>query len=490
MHEFSSIALLLGTFGVLLLAAALMGRPAARAGVPVALVFLMLGMLAGSEGLGGIAFENYRTSFQLGTVALILILLDGGLNTSLRTASRTLLPAALLATVGVALTAGLVAGFGHLLGLTWGEALLLGAVVSSTDAATVFSVLRGGGLTLRPTVASTIELESGLNDPMAVILTVTATTWLSGSSITIASAALDIPVQLVVGGAAGLVIGFAARAVLRVVQLSTAGLYPLLTTGAALLAFGAATLLHGSGFLAVFVAALLLGNGPLPFRAGLTRIHDALAWFSQVGMFLMLGLLAFPSQLWHVAPTGLAVALFLAVVARPASVALCLAPLGFGWREIILAGWVGLRGAVPIVLATIPVLAGVSGAMNVFNIVFFIAVVNTLIPGATIRWVTRRLALADEQPPAPQAVLEVSSTRLLRGEVLSFYIREPLAVSGASLADIPFPPESAAVLIVRGDELLAARGHVVLQPGDHVQVFCRPQDRALIELLFGRPEGE
>lgn len=486
--EFGSTALLLAIFGVLLLSCALLGRPVERFGIPLVFVFLVLGMLAGSEGIGGIAFDDYQFAFRLGTAALILILLDGGLNTSLTAVRRSFLPAAVLATVGVAATAGLVAGFSWLLGLSWAEAVLLGAVVSSTDAAAVFAVLRGGALRLQTRVGSTIELESGLNDPMAVILTVTATLFFLGQAPAPLRLAMDIPLQLLIGTVTGLAVGYGARWVLRGVRLSTAGLYPVLTLGLGLLAFGIATLGQGSGFLAVFAAAVVLGNGPLPYRSGLSRIHDALGWLSQVAMFLMLGLLVFPSQLWPVAQEGFLIALFLSFVARPLAVALCLAPFRFPVHEVVYVGWVGLRGAVPIILATFPVLSGVPGAMKVFNIVFFVVVMSALLPGATIRWVTRRFGLEAAQTPVPPAVLEINSTRVLSGDLISFFITEPLAVCNAALSEIAFPPESAAVLVIREGELVAARGTTVLRPGDHVYVFCRHEDRPFIELLFGRPQ--
>lgn len=489
-NEFTSTALLLGTFGVLLLMCALLGRAVERVGVPVVFLFLGLGILAGSEGIGGVSFDDYRFAFRIGTAALILILLDGGLNTSLRAVRESFFPAVVLATVGVAATASLVAVFAKLLGLTWPEAVLLGAVVSSTDAAAVFAVLRGSGLRLQPRVGSTIELESGLNDPMAVILTVTATAVFLSRAPSAARLAIDVPLQLVIGLAIGLAVGYAARWLVGRVRLSTVGLYPVLTLGLGLLTFGAATLCQGSGFLAVFAAAVVLGNGPLPNRSGLRRIHDALGWLSQVAMFLMLGLLVFPSQLWPVVREGFVIALFLSFVARPLVVLLCLAPFRFRPREVAYVGWVGLRGAVPIILATFPVVSGVPGAMKVFNIVFFVVVMSALLPGVTIRWLTRRLGLEAPETPVPPALLELNSTRALKGELVSFFITEPLAVCNAALSQIPFPPESAAVLVIRDGDLLAARGSTVLCAGDHVYVFCRPEDKPFIELLFGHPQQE
>ncbi len=466
MTEFVATALLLATFGGLLLICALLGRTVERLGLPIVFVFLALGMLAGSEGIGGIHFDDYQFAFRLGTIALILILLDGGLNTPLQTVRRSLAPAGLLATIGVLLTAALMALCARALGLSWAQAILLGAVVSSTDAAAVFAVLRGSGLRLSARVGTTIELESGINDPMAVILTLVAVEWFSSSEATVWQALIDVPVQLGIGLAIGLLAGYATRLLLLRLRLSTAGLYPVLTLGLALLAYGAATLLQGSGFLAVFVAAMVLGNTRIPYRGGLARSHDALAWLAQVAMFLMLGLLVFPSQLLPLAGIGILIALFLAVVARPVAVVLCLLPFRFRPREVAYISWVGLRGAVPIILATIPVMADVAGSGQVFNLVFFVVVVSALIPGSTIRWVTRRLGLEAPEQPQPLAALEVTSTRLLSGDLMSFHVTDSLAVCGATLAQIPFPAASAAVLVVRGEELLAARGGTKLEAGD------------------------
>lgn len=486
--EFTYVGWLLGTLGVLLLISALLGRTGERFGLPIIFMFLALGMVAGSQGVMGIAFNDYTLAFRAGTAALVLILLDGGFNTSLSAIRQGVGPALVLATVGVLLTAAMVAGCALLLGLPLAEAMLLGAVVSSTDAAAVFAVLRGSGLSLQSHVRSTIELEAGVNDPMAVVLTMATTGFLLGRISEPSAVAIGIPVQLVVGLAVGLVSGYALRLLLGRVRLPTAGLYVVATLGAGLLSFGLATLLNGSGFLAVFVAAVVLGNGPLPYRSGLARIHDALAWLSQVVMFLMLGLLVFPSRLLEVAGVGILITLFLNFIARPLAVVLCLLPFRFTWREVAYVGWVGLRGAVPIILATFPVLSGVEGAGNVFNIVFFVVAMNAVLPGMTIPWATRRFRVDAPETPSPPALLEINSTRPLSGELISFFITEPLAVCGAALADIEFPPAAAAMLVIREGDLVAARGQTVLQPGDHVYVFCRTEDRPYIELLFGRPQ--
>jgi len=487
--EPGATAVLLLVVGVLLALSALSTRATLRTGVPIALLFLGVGMLA--RQVGRIAFDDFGLAYRMGTAALALILFDGGLNTPSSVIKGGIRPAALLASVGVGVTAVLVAVAARAFGLPWPQAFLLGAVVSSTDAAAVFSVLRASGLQLKKRVGITLELESGLNDPVAVILTTTLTTALATHGhLRWQTIVVAIPLQIVIGTAGGLVVGYAGRWLLARARLSVAGLYPVLSVGIGLVGFALPTLLGGSGFLAVYLAALVLGNGPLPYRSGLLRVHDAAAWFAQVGMFLVFGLLVRPSDLVAVADVGLGVALGLAAVARPAAVALCLLPFRYPLREIAYIGWAGLRGAVPIILALYPVLVGVDDARRIFDVVFFVAVVNAVVPGATLRQVTRRFGLEGKAPPAPHAVLEITSTRLLSEEMMSFYIHAASAVSGSAIAELPFPADAAALLVVRGQELIAPRGTTVLAPGDHVYVFSRPEDKPFLQLLFGREEQE
>ena len=488
--EPTGTAILLAVLGALVAVSVLFSRTVDRLGVPIVLLFLVLGMLGGSEGIGGIEFDSYQIAVRVGTAALVLILFDGGLNTSIGAVRQVLYPATVLATVGVALTAALVAVAAWLFGLPWSAALLLGAVVSSTDAAAVFAVLRGGRLQLEPRLGRTLEVESCINDPMAVILTTALIQIMQGGSGSFGWHTLlwSVPLQLAVGAVVGLIFGYLARLLLRRVRLTTAGLYPALTLAMAFLSFGVATLAYGSGFLAVFVTAVVLGNAELPFRSGLTRIHDALAWLSQIAMFLMLGLLVFPSRLLSVAAVGVGVGLAVAFVARPLAVLLCLLPFRYPPKHVAYMSWVGLRGAVPIILATFPVLAGVPGAERMFDLVFFIVVVSSFLPGATIRLVTRRLGLIVPEKPAPPAVMEINASHPLNGEITSFYIEPSLAVSGVALSEIDFPPGASVVLIVRGKELVPAKGNTTLTPGDHAYVFYRREDRAFVELLFGAPE--
>jgi cell volume regulation protein A len=489
--EPAATAVLLSICGVLLAVSVLSSRASQRIGVPIALFFLGVGILAGSEGIGGIPFDDFRMAFRMGTLALALILFDGGLNTSVEVIRRVWAPAGVLASVGVVLIAGLVAGVAWLAGLPWPAAMVLGAIVSSTDAAATFAVLRASGLQLKRRVAGILEVESGANDPAAVILTTALTAMLiTPDEIGPAGVLLGIVTQLVIGAAMGMGSGYAGRALIGRLHLVTGGLYPALMLGIGLLSFGLATLAEGSGFLAVYLSGIVLGNGPLPYRAGLLRIFDALGWLSQIGMFLVLGLLVFPSRLGEMAWIGLGIALLLAVVIRPLVVALCLAPFRFPRREVAFIGWVGLRGAVPIVLATYPVLVGAPGADPIFHLVFFIVVVGAIIPGATVAWATRRLGLESPRPPAPPAVLAIESRVPLTGELLSFYIDDALVVCGVRLDELEFPEGASVALVVRGNELVPPKGWTTLQPNDHVYVVAHPEDLPLIQLMFGRPEEE
>jgi cell volume regulation protein A len=477
---------LLTVAGVLLVLSAVLSRASGRLKVPTAMLFLAVGILAGDTRVGGFAFDDYRFAFRIGTLALTVILFDGGFNTPLTAFRGALWPALILASVGVVLTAAMFAVGAWGMGLSADEAMVVGAVVSSTDAAAVFAILRGSGLSLKRRVGRILELESGLNDPVAVILTMTLTERLAGQGHLDWTVAPAMLVQLAIGAAFGILVGRGARFLVRRLRLPIPGLYPVFTLGLALLAYGATTLVGGSGFLAVYLTGAMLGGGPLPYHVGLRRVHDAVAWFAQVAMFLLLGLLVRPEQLVAVALPGLTLGLFLCFVARPAAVAMCLAPFRPRWRDFVFISWVGLRGAVPIVLATTPVLAGAPGAAYLFNLVFFAVVVSALLQGGTVGWLTRRLGLESAGPPPPPAVLEIASVQELAGELLSFYIGEASAVAQVALADVPLPEQAAVVLVVRGRRLIAPRPNLELEPGDHVYVVCDPGDAGFVRLMMGQ----
>jgi cell volume regulation protein A len=487
--EPAGTAVFLLAVGILLALGVASSRPSARLGVPLTLVFLFVGILAGSEGIGGIAFEDYHLTYRLGTAALVVILFDGGLQTPMRGVKLVARPALVLATIGVAGTAGITAVAAHLLGYSWPLALLIGAIVSSTDAAAVFSVLSASGTQLRRRIGLTLEVESGFNDPTAVILTTALTSSaLAAGSLERLRLVEEIVIELAIGGILGYVIGRGGRYMIGKLRLPASGLYPAFTIGLACLAYGLPTLLHGSGFLAVYVAGLSVGNGPLAHGTNLRRVHDAMGWLAQIGMFLMLGLLVFPTRLMGVAPVGLAIGLIIAIISRPVVVALCLLPFRYNWREVLYVGFVGLRGAVPIVLATIPVMAGVPGGRELFDVVFFVTVVGAIIPGATVPRFTRLLGLEAKGPPRPKTTIEIDAQSTSGVELHSYYVNASLAVAGACLRDIPFPEGASVTVIEREGELIAPNGALELESGDHVFVLANRSDRAFIELLFGVAE--
>lgn len=481
-------AVLLTAFGILLAVSVGLSRASARLGLPVVLLFLVVGVLAGSEGIGGIAFSDYQFAYRVGTVALVFILFDGGLNTSFQAARPVLAPSVLLATFGVLFIAALVGGAAHLLGLSWQLSMLLGAIVSSTDAAAVFAMLNASGTRLRKRVGLTLEVESGLNDPMAVILTSVLTAALVGSRTAVLAIGGHVLLQMVVGAVIGYLSARTGRWFILRIRLPAAGLYPAFTLAIACLSYGVATLLDGSGFLAVYVTGMTLGSGALPHAVGIRRVHVALGWLSQVVMFLLLGLLVTPSQLVSVAPIGFALALFLAFIARPAVVMLGLRPFDYPWRESAFIGWVGLRGAVPIVLATIPVMAGAPAARELFDVVFFIVVVGAFVPGGTVTHVARLLRVESSAPPPPSALVEVDALAPQGDELRAYFVSSDLAVCGATLAEIPFPRGAAVSMLERGGSLIAPSGSTLLEAGDYVYVIAPADDRPHVELLFGLPE--
>jgi cell volume regulation protein A len=478
--------------GVLITVGGVLVRLSARVGVPVALLFLIVGMVAGSDISGGIDFEDYPLSYTVGTLALVLILFAGGLGTDLKAVRPVAAPALVLATVGVLGVAALATLGTRLAGYSWTTAALFGAIVSSTDAAAVFVALRG--VRLRGRVAPTLELESGLNDPMAVILTTTMAALLVGKGADPLAMTAQVLWQLIGGIGFGLGLGWLYREILRRVRLPGPTLYPLLTVSLAFVAYGLTTLCQASGFLAAYLAGLFLAGGPLPYRAPLVRFHDSLGWLAQVAMFLLLGLLVYPRELPRVALPGVGLALFLAFVARPAVVFACLAPFRYPWREMACIAWLGLRGAVPIILATIPVLAATPGVIapqlfeagkSLFNLVFFVVVVGLLVPGATIRLVTRWLGLDRPAPPEPAAAVDIGTRGPTPMVDCSIWIAPDSPIVGKTLRDLALPGGALVVLLVRGEAILPPRGGTVFQGGDHAFVICREEDAPAVHAAFG-----
>lgn len=481
----AAINTLMFVAGLLVLLGIGSSKFAARLGMPVLVLFLGVGMLAGSEGIGGIAFEDYDLANGIGTLALALILFDGGLRTSLRAVAAAWRPALALSTVGVMLTAaltGLAAAWA--LGLPLLHGLLLGGIVGSTDAAAVFSVLRASRLKLPERLAATLEIESGSNDPMAIFLTVGLLGVITGTAGSAGALGLLFVLQFGVGALAGLGVGRLAAWTINRINLDAAGLYPILAAAFGVLAFGLAAVLGGSGFLAVYLAGIVLGNSELVFRRGIALFHDAAAWLGQIVLFVMLGLLSFPSRLLGVAGEGLLVALVLIFLARPVAVALSMAPFRFAPRETAFLSWVGLKGAVPITLATFPLMAGIEGSDVLFNVVFFVVLVSAVTQGWSLPAVARRLGLAEPADPDPPLSVEINALRHVDGEIVDYTVAPSARVAGQRLRDLTMPDGVLVTLVVRGTEVIMPRGATQLRPGDHVFITLRRRLKPLMDRLF------
>ncbi|MGA6825990.1 potassium/proton antiporter [Nitrospira sp. NS4] len=390
----TSIELLFILFSALVILSILTIKLSIRFGIPSLVLFIAIGMLAGSDGPGGIYFDNPALVQSLGVIALVLILFAGGLDTEWEGVRPVLWNGLALSTIGVVVTAVLVGLFvSWLQGFSFLEGLLLGAIVSSTDAAAVFMVLRARNARLPRSLTQLLELESGSNDPMAVVLTVALIQLLTNPATSFWDLAGFFLMQMTVGAVLGIVMGEIMRRTLNALKLELEGIYPVLSVAFALLTYGLTAELQGSGFLAVYLAGLVMRRRPFTHQQNLLQFHDGLAWLMQITMFLILGLQVFPARLAPIAGVGLLTALFLILIARPISVYAALALSRMSWREQTLVAWVGLRGAVPIVLATFPVLAGVKQADTIFHLVFFIALTSVLLQGPPIPLITRMLKL-------------------------------------------------------------------------------------------------
>lgn len=471
--------------GVLIILGIVSSKFSARAGMPVLVMFLGLGMLAGSEGIGNIAFEDYGLAHAVGTVALAFILFDGGLNTPTQKLNVAWKPAGMLATLGVLITSaltGLVAM--KVLDLTLLEGLLLGSIVGSTDAAAVFSLLRGAGVNLPTRLGATLEIESGANDPMAIFLTVGLIQVLTNQMPLGPGLLTLFALQIGVGLGVGLGIGKLSVKLINSIRLPTAGLYPVLSAACGILSFGLAATLHGSGFLAVYVTGIILGNSRLVFQRGTLLFHDGLAWTGQIVMFVVLGLLSFPSALWQVALPGLVVAIALTFLARPLAVILLLSPFRFSGRELTLVSWVGLKGAVPIILATYPMLAGLPAGPTIFNVVFFVVIVSALVQGSTLPMLARALKLEEPTPPTPPVSLEMISLESLNTGIVDYVISDLSPVANRLLRDITLPDGAVVAMITRNTFVIPPRGSTVIEPGDHLFIVVDYTARPAVDLVF------
>jgi len=476
---------LLLAVGGLLVGALAVSLAAGRLRLPGLVLVLGLGMAIGSDGLGWIAFDDYGLARTVGVIALVLILFEGGLAAGWPEVRPVLGPAIALAvggTIATALLTGLVASW--LFDLSSLEGMLVGSLVAATDGAAIFAALRGS--TLRRRLARTLEGEAGFNDPVAVLLVVGFIEWIGRPDYGVLDMGVLFVEKIGIGLVVGLALGRLAVLGLQRMHLASAGLYPVASLGVAALTYGAADSLHGSGFLAVYLAGLAIGSAPTPASSTIVTFHDGLAWIAQVAMFLTLGLLVFPGQLGSVAVEGTLLALVAAVVARPLAATAALLPFGFGLREGVVIGWAGLRGAVPVVLATFPVLAGVPHSQELFDIVFFAVLVSTVLQGSTFLPLARRLGLTTNEAALPAPLMEAGAIRRLGAEVIEFPVARGDAAAGRRVRELGLPRDALLNVIVRGEQAIPPRGSTRVEAGDHLHVLVRQEAAMEFRTLLGR----
>ena len=471
-------------FGAVLAASVLVALLASSKGVPSLVAFLGIGMLLGSDGLGGIEFDDAALARKVGVVGLAAILYEGGLSTSWRRLREVVVPAALLSTVGVVVTAVLTGLAAHaVLDLSWLEAVLLGAVVASTDAAAVFATLRF--TSIRRRIARTLEAETGGNDPMAIALTVGLIAWIEHSDYGFPNLAVEVVQELAVGLLVGIVLGAVAMRIFSRIPESIGAFVPVASVAAAALAFGIADVLGGSGFLSVYLVGLAVGSTPSRYRRQLVAFHEGLAFLAQVTMFVVLGLLVFPRDLPDVALAGLLLAALLAFVIRPAAVWASTAFSNFTNRERAVLGWAGLRGAAPIVLGTFVLSSHVPARETIFNAVFFVVVVSALLQGTTLERVATRLGVARPGTaaavPPPLAVDGLGSL-----DLVDFAVAGDHAIAGSAVRELGLPRTALVAVISRGRDTIPPRGSTRIAAGDRLFVLVPHTKRADLEDVFSR----
>ena len=474
--------------GALLVAALGASLAASRLRVPALLLFLGIGMAVGSDGAAWIQFDDYSLARRIGAIALALILFDGGLSASFKELRDVMGPALRLAFGGTIITA-LVTGLAAtaFFGLPLLHGLLLGSILASTDSAAVFGLLRG--TSLRRRVRLTLEGEAGFDDPVAVLLVLGFLEWIHNPGYGMLNMVVLFVREMSSGAVCGFVVGRLAVWALSRSRLSTAGLYPVASCAAAALAFGLAETLGGSGFLAVYIAGLLLGGSTIPAKQTIATFHEGLAWIAQIALFLTLGLLVFPSQLGSAVGPGLVLALVLALFARPLATLLVTAGDRFGAGERLVLAWAGLRGAVPVVLATFAVTSHTPGSLSFFNIVFFTVVLSTLVQGTTLEPLARAFGLTSRRPPLPRPITEFGTIGRLGAQVMEYPVRSSDSVVGLRVRDLGLPHDATLNVIVRGDEAVA-RGSTQIAAGDTLHLLARDEVAGGVRTLLERWRGE
>ena len=477
-----SDAALLLVGGALLATGIAAALVADRVRVPGLLLFLGLGVAVGSDGVGGVEFDDAELAQTLGTIGLVLILFEGGLTAGWNEIRPVLGTSIALATGGTFLTAMATgAAAVWIFDLSVLEGLILGSAVAATDSAAIFAVLRNSRLERR--LARTLEGESGMNDPVALLLVVGFGEWLTDPAYGAVDMLGSLVAKLALGAILGLGLGWLARRAIERIELPTQGLYPVATIAVAALSYGIAEVLHGSGFLAVYVAALVLGTGSMTARSTVVAFHQGLSWLVQITLFFVLGLLVFPSQLLDIAGKGLLLSALLIFIARPLATMLVTVPTRLNARERTMLGWAGLRGAIPIWLATFPVVAGIAEAELIFNVVFFIVVTSTLVQGATMDPVARRLGLTTTERAVPTPVADVGMVRELGGELISWRVRDGDAAAGLMVKELGLPREALVHLIVREGRAIAPRGSTRIEADDELHLLVQENVREEVERL-------
>ena len=469
-----------------LLAAGILGALLAdRIRIPGLLIFLALGMLAGSEGVGGSEFNDVELARTLGTIALVLILFEGGLTAGWSEIRPVLGTAASLATLGTAVTACIAGLSAHwIFGISVLEGMIVGAAIAATDSAAIFAVLRRS--TLKKRLARSLEGESGMNYPVALLLVIGFIEWIQTPGFGLADMVGLLALKLAIGAVLGVILGRLATEALSRVRLPTDGIYPVATIAIAGIVFGLDELAHGSGFLAVYLAALSIGSAQIPARRTIVAFHEGVGWVAQIGLFILLGLLVFPSSLDDVALESLALSAVLILLARPLAsfLATVFSPLDL--RERAMLGWAGLRGATPIWLATFPVVAGVGSGEEIFAVVFFVVLTSTLVQGASFEPLATRLGLTTDEPALPRRLLESGRIRRMGGDVIAYRLRPGAAAAGHMVRELGLPREALVNVIVRDGHALPPRGSTEVREGDELHILVRGELRPQVEELTRR----